>query len=819
MASPEQFSFVVGNMSCGSCAARVQKALQKLPDIEDVHVNFANNSAHVTTRHIDGALIEETLQKAGYPAETETARFEIDGMHCGSCVGRVEKSIAAVAGVTSVSVNLATSQAFVQFLKGATSPKKIGLAVSSSGYQATQISDTAAPKSNADKREDDVSDLRNHTSIAALFTVPLFLIEMGGHILPAFHHWIASTIGTQKSWMLQFVLCTLVLMWPGRDFYRSGIPALLHGRPDMNSLVALGTLAAWGFSTLSVFAPSILPIGAAAVYFEAAAVIVTLILLGRLLEARAKGQTGAAIERLMGLRAQSATVQRGQEWINIPIEDVQTGDLVLVKAGQVCAADGNVEVGESYIDESMVTGEPIPVFKKIGDTVTGGTINGNSVLQVRATTVGSDSLLSQIIGLVQNAQGAKLPIQGLVNKITLWIVPAVLVLALITVCLWIIFGPSPTIGNALVAGVAVLIIACPCAMGLATPTSIMVGTGRAADSGVLFRQSDALQRLQSVKLVAFDKTGTLTQGAPSVTDFEYTGPSDRAQIMNILAALEEQSDHPLAKAIVDFCLDGPESPLKVWDVRADLGAGMSGMVDGHQVYIGNKDFIAKLGKISDVFERAATDWAREGKTPVFFWAGDLGQGCLGITDPLKPSAKATISSLQNAGVSVAMITGDREETATVIAKKLGISIVQAQVLPAQKAQEIAALQKAHGPVAFVGDGINDAPALAQSDVGMAIGSGTDVAIEAADVILMSGDPESVNSAIAISKATLNNIKQNLFWAFGYNVLLIPVAAGALYPIWGVLLSPALAAGAMALSSVFVVTNALRLRKMPLTSSA
>jgi heavy metal translocating P-type ATPase len=677
------------------------------------------------------------------------------------------------------------------------------------GYPA-QIA-ASSDEDRGTRKDREAAALARMTWIAAVLTVPVFVAEMGGHIVPALHALIASTIGMQTSWVLQFLLTTLVLAWPGQGFFRKGYPALLRATPDMNSLVALGTTAAYGFSIVSTFAPALLPPGTAAVYYEASAVIVVLILLGRTLEARAKGRTGAAIRRLVGLAPKSARVERDGDVLELPLDQIITADLVHTRPGERIAVDGVVVSGQSYVDESMITGEPAPVAKAAGALVTGGTVNGTGALVLRATHVGADTVLSQIIRMVEQAQSAKLPIQGLVDRITLWFVPAVMALAAVTVALWLAFGPSPALAHALVAGVAVLIIACPCAMGLATPTSIMVGTGRAAELGVLFRKGDALQGLQSVKVVALDKTGTLTAGRPELTDLEVMDGYTEAEVLTLLAAAEAQSEHPVASAILRAAQQRNLTVPQVSDFESIPGFGVSAKM-GRQALLAGADRLMRREGVGLPDKDPALAMAQRGRTPLYLAVDGRLAAVVGVADPVKPTTPAAIAALQALGLRVVMITGDNQATANKIAAELGIAHVVAEVLPAGKVVAIKALA-VHGPVAFVGDGINDAPALAAADVGIAIGTGTDVAIEVADVVLMSGDLGAVVNAFAISRATMRNIRQNLFWAFGYNVVLIPVAAGALYPFGGPLLSPALAAGAMAISSVFVLTNALRLRRV------
>jgi len=598
---------------------------------------------------------------------------------------------------------------------------------------------------------------------------------------------------------------------PGRMFFAKGFPALMRRAPDMNSLVAIGAGAAWAYSSLATFRPQWLPDGTVAVYFEAAAVIVTLILLGRWLEARAKGRTGAAIKRLVGLRPDTARVERDGDVLDLPVDDIQRGDRVHLRAGDRVPVDGVVREGSSFVDESMVTGEPVAVEKTEGTELVAGTVNGNGALVMRATAVGADTMLSRIIEMVEEAQGSRLPVQDLVNRITAWFVPAVMGVALMTIALWLVFGPEPALPFALVSGVSVLIIACPCAMGLATPMSIMVGTGRAADLGVLFRRGDALQSLQSVDVVAFDKTGTLTEGKPRVTDIDCK--EGEGAFLSTVAAVEAASDHPLAGAIVaEAKARGLDLP-RASDVQAVPGHGLSGIVNGRSVAIGNARMMKEAGVDAAGLTTRADALADQGRTVVMVAIDGLPAGVLGLADTLKSTAKATVAALHARGVQTALVSGDSEPAARAIAAELGIDHVVAGVLPDGKVDAVRALQEGGRKLAFVGDGINDAPALAAADIGIAMGSGTDVAVESADVVLVSGNPGGVAEAVEISRRTLRNIWQNLGWAFGYNVALIPVAAGLLYIFGGPLLSPQLAAGAMALSSVLVVTNALRLRRV------
>ncbi|SEN28172.1 Cu+-exporting ATPase [Pseudorhodobacter antarcticus] len=584
-----------------------------------------------------------------------------------------------------------------------------------------------------------------------------------------------------------------------------------HKAPDMNALVMIGTAAAYSFSLIATFLPHLLPAPAHAVYFEAAAVIVTLILMGRWMEARAKGRTWAAIARLIGLSPKTARVERDGEILDLPLAEVVVGDILHLRPGEKIAVDGTVTDGQSYVDESMLTVEAAAIAKNTGDTTTGGTVNGTGALTYRAMRVGGDMMLAQIIRMVEQAQGARLPVQDLVNRITGWFIPAVLAAAALTVAVWVIFGPAPALTHALVAGVAVLIIAYPRAMGFAVPVSIMVGTGRAADLGVLFRRGDALQSLQSVDIIAFDKTGTLTVGRPEMTDFILAQGFDGNTVLARIAAVEAKSEHPIATAITRAATDRGLDLPPAFDFTSHTGLGIAAQVAGQRILIGSARFMTSEGVDPAPLGKAAETLANDGKPPIFAALNGQIAAVIGVADPIKPGTVEAIAQLRAMGLRLVMISGDNKATAHIIAATLSITEVVAEVLPAGKVAALDALRATGESLAFVGDGINDAPALAAADVGVAIGTGTDVAIEAADVVLMSGDLRGVVGALAISRATMRNIKQNLFWAFGYNAALIPVAAGALYPIWGLQLSPMLAAGAMALSSVFVLTNALRLR--------
>jgi Cu+-exporting ATPase len=804
-------SFPIEGMTCASCVRRVEKAIAAVPGVESASVNLATERADVRLAEpVSPEAVVEAIRSAGYEVAAQTVEIGVEGMTCASCVSRVEKAISTVPGVVSAAVNLATERATVKILAG-TPLSAIEAAIRRAGYEPHRREGAVAEDAQQAARTAEYGRLKRDFWIAAIFTLPLFVLEMGAHFVPGVGHWLHG-IDRQSLHLFYFVLASIVQFGPGLRFYAKGIPALLRLSPDMNSLVVLGSTAAWAYSVVVTFLPGIMPEGTANVYFEASAVIVTLILLGRLLEAKAKGRTSAAISKLVGLQPRTARVERGGEALEVPIEQVLAGDIVLVRPGERLAVDGVVIAGSSFVDESMITGEPVPVSKGEGAEVVGGTINKTGSFTYRATKVGGDTLLAQIIRMVEQAQGAKLPIQALVDRITSWFVPAVMAAAALTFLVWFLFGPEPAFTFGLVNAVAVLIIACPCAMGLATPTSIMVGTGRAAELGVLFRKGEALQSLRNASVIALDKTGTLTAGHPELTDLDVSPGVDPGQALALIAAVESASEHPIATAIVTAARARGLAVFPVSGFEAVPGFGARGRVEDHEVAVGADRYMRKLGLDVSPFGDTAERLGQQGKTPLYAAIDGKLAAIIAVADPVKPSTPAAIAALHAMGLRVAMITGDNRRTAEAIAKGLGIDEVVAEVLPEGKVETIRRLKQGGRKVAFVGDGINDAPALAEADVGIAIGTGTDIAIESADVVLMSGDLAGVPTAIGLSQATIRNIKENLFWAFAYNVLLIPVAAGVLYPASGILLSPMIAAGAMALSSVFVVGNALRLRR-------
>jgi P-type Cu+ transporter len=805
----------VAGMTCASCSTRVERTLGRLEGVAEANVNLATEQATVVfdPAKLTPLGVLDAIRDAGYEPVVAETELSVTGMTCAACSARVERALSKVDGVLSASVNLATERATLRYLPDVAPVSRLTDAIRDAGYDVLEQAERQS-RSDAERerREAERRELWTAVLIAGALTVPIFALDMGAMLIPPVGDWLHALIPMQTMAYLLFVLATGVMFGPGLRFFQKGWPALRRAAPDMNSLVMIGTSAAYGYSLVATFTPGCCQPGTVFVYYEAAAVIVTLILLGRYFEAAAKGRTGEAIRALMRLQPRTARVERDGVELEVDVDAVRRGDVVAVRPGERVPVDGVVVAGESYVDESMISGEPIPVAKRAGDPITGGTINTNGSLRFEARAVGADTVLAQIIAMVEAAQGAKLPIQALVDRVVRVFVPVVLAIATLTLVTWLIFGPEPALTFALVNTVAVLIIACPCAMGLATPTSIMVGTGKAAEMGVLFRNGVALQGVGQADVVALDKTGTLTKGRPEVTDVVTADGFDEATLLTLVGAVEADSEHPIAGAMVAAARsNGGELP-RVEGFEATPGFGVAGRVEGRTVQVGAGRYLQRLGIDPGPLGGAVQRLSDEGKTAVYVAIDGRAAGVIAVADALKPSSAEAVAALHALGKRVAMITGDDARTARAIAKQLGIDEVLAEVLPDGKAEAVRGLQAAGRKVAFVGDGINDAPALAQADVGLAIGTGTDVAIESADVVLMSGDLRNVPNAIALSRATLRNIRQNLFWAFAYNTLLIPVAAGVLYPAFGLLLSPIFAAAAMGLSSVFVVTNALRLRR-------
>ncbi|HOU29136.1 MAG TPA: heavy metal translocating P-type ATPase [Thermoleophilia bacterium] len=806
----------VTGMTCASCVARTERALGKVAGVDKVAVNLATERATVTfdPHAVLTGDIVAAVEDAGYGVVTAQETLPILGMTCASCVSRVEKALRTPPGVLRAEVNLATEKATVTYLPGQATRQDLVDAVRGAGYDVVEPAPGAgeAAVAAAADAEEAARAAAYHTlklKVAVGFALSIFIFL--GTMQP---HWFPFLPAWMHNGYLLWGLASIVQFWVGRQFYTTAWAALKHGTTTMNTLVALGSSAAYLYSVLGLLFPAFFEhqgLGEP-MYFDSSAFIITLILTGRLLEARAKGQTGAAIKALIGLQPRTARVVRDGVETDVPVAEVLVGDRLVVRPGEKVPVDGVVEEGSSPVDESMLTGEPIPVGKHPGDEVIGATLNTTGSFTLRATKVGSETALAQIVRLVQQAQGTKPPIARLADVIAAWFVPAVIAIATVTLVVWLVWGPQPALNYALLNFVAVLVIACPCALGLATPTAIMVGTGKGAENGVLIRDGAALETAHKLDVVVLDKTGTLTEGKPRVTDvvpFDDAGgaapPLDEDGLLRLVAGAERGSEHPLAAAILaEADARGVATP-RATAFEAIAGHGIRAVVDGHTVVAGNERLAGDAG------ERAAL-LAGQGKTVVSVLVDDVPAGAIAVADTLKPSSAAAVGRLRQLGLDVVMLTGDQEATARAIAAEAGIDHVIAGVLPQQKAAEVAALQRDGSRVAMVGDGINDAPALAQADVGMAIGTGTDVAMEASDVTLVSGDLGGVTTAVQLSRATIRTVKQNLFWAFAYNVALIPLAAGAFYPAFGILLSPIWAAAAMGLSSVTVVSNSLRLRR-------
>ncbi len=804
----------VRGMTCASCVARVERGLKKVDGVQDTAVNLATERATITydPQKTSPPALLDALRGTGYEPEVVETQLGVQGMTCASCVARVERQLGKVDGVLEASVNLATERATVTYLPASASIGQLRAAIRDAGYEVREAEDTAGTHdAQQEARAAEVRHLRRAVQFSAAFAVPLLLLAMLPMLVPSLEDALMRALPAGALNWVMLALAVPVQFGPGRRFYRSGWASLRHRAPDMNALVMLGTSAAFLYSLAATVAPRVFPAGTAHVYYEASAVVITLILLGKLFEAVAKGRSSEAMKALLSLQAKTARIVRDGQELEVSTDDVRVGDVVSVRPGEKIPVDGEVVGGSSFVDEGMITGESIPVAKRVGAAVVGGTINQTGALQFRVSRVGADTALAQIIKLVETAQGSKPPIQGLADRVVSGFVPVVLGLAALTFVLWLAFGGPQALSYALVNTVAVLIIACPCAMGLATPVSIMVGSGKAAELGVLFRNGAALEGLQAVQVVALDKTGTLTKGQPELTDFSTLPGFDRAEVLALIAAAERPSEHPVGRAIVDAATREGLTLPAAQHFEAHPGLGLSAVVGGRRVQVGADRFMRSLGLDVTALAPQAAPLADLGHTPLYAAVDGALAALIAVADPIKDGSRAAVQALHGQGLRVAMITGDHARTAQAVARQLGIDTVLAEVLPGGKRDAVRALQAEGRRVAFVGDGINDAPALAEADVGLAIGTGTDVAVETADVILMSGDLRGVPNAVALSRATLRNIRLNLFWAFAYNIVLIPVAAGALFPALGWLLSPVLAAAAMGFSSVFVLTNALRLR--------
>lgn len=804
-------SFKIEGMTCSACANRVERAISKLEGVEKANVNFATETLTVdfNKENLNSQKIEEAVVKAGYGVKknVKTYNFKIEGMTCSACANRVERVTRKLDGVENATVNFATEKLTIKVNEDEISYGDIKAAVDKAGYKL--IKEEVKDKEKQGEEKSEASKLLTRFISSLIFTVPLLIITMGhmvGMHLPS----IIDPMANPLNFALIQLILTLPVMIAGYKFYKVGLKNLVKLSPNMDSLISIGTLAAFIYGIFAIY--KIMQGDheyAMHLYFESAAVILTLITLGKYLEAVSKGKTSQAIKALMGLAPKTATIIRDNKEIVVPVEEVIVGDIVLVKPGEKLPVDGEVIEGNTSIDESMLTGESIPVEKSMGSSVIGASINKTGFIKYKATRVGRDTALAQIVKLVEDAQGSKAPIAKLADVISAYFVPVVIGLAIIASVGWLIAGETPIFS--LTIFIAVLVIACPCALGLATPTAIMVGTGKGAENGVLIKGGEPLETTYKLKTIVFDKTGTITEGKPKVTDIISNGESEE-EILILAASAEKGSEHPLGEAIVK---DAEEKGLSLKEIdkfNAIPGHGIEVEIDKKSILLGNKKLMMEKNINISSLDETSDRLASEGKTPMYIAIDGNAAGIIAVADTVKASSKNAIESLHKMGIKVAMITGDNKRTADAIAKQVGIDIVLSEVLPEDKANEVKKLQVDGNRVGMVGDGINDAPALAQADIGIAIGSGTDVAIESADIVLMRSDLMDVISAIKLSKATIKNIKENLFWAFGYNVLGIPVAMGVLHIFGGPLLNPMIAAGAMSLSSVSVLLNALRLRR-------
>ncbi|URN83200.1 heavy metal translocating P-type ATPase [Acetobacterium wieringae] len=811
-------SIKITGMTCAACAARVEKVVSKMAGITSASVNFATESLSV--EYDEGVAsrqkINEVIEKAGYgTVEISTiseVTIPIGGMTCASCSARVEKVLGKLEGITSATVNLATEKATVHYDTQQIKLSTIRQAIEKAGYQALEIEKKTAIDEDKLRKEKEIRTLKTKLIVSATFGIPLLYLAMGAMIW-----WLRLPIPSflePMQYPLTYAIVQIILVIPiiiaGHRFYSVGFKAIIQRSPNMDSLIAMGTSAAILYSLYSVYQISIGNFGAVEdLYFETAGVIITLILLGKYLEAVSKGKTSEAIKKLMGLAPKTAVVIRDGVEIETPIDEVEIDDVILVKPGGKIPVDGIVIEGNTAIDESMLTGESMPIDKKSGDAVYAASINKNGVIKFRATKIGGDTALAQIIKLVEDAQGSKAPIAQLADIVSSYFVPIVFVIAVLAFAGWYFTGH--TFVFAMTIFISILVIACPCALGLATPTAIMVGTGKGAEYGILIKGGEALETTHLIDTIVFDKTGTITEGKPEVTDIVTANGIERDWLLQIAASAEKGSEHPLGEAIVRGAQKENLETLKIDTFKAIPGYGIEVEVDGSRLLLGNRKMMDENSISLITLEEESDRLAEEGKTPMYIAMDGTLSGIIAVADVVKASSKAAIAKLHEMGIEVAMITGDNKKTAEAIAKQVGIDRVLAEVLPQDKSNEVKKLQAEGRKVAMVGDGINDAPALAQADIGIAIGSGTDVAMESADIVLMRSDLMDVPTAIKLSKSTIRNIKQNLVWAFGYNVAGIPIAAGLLYLFGGPLLNPIFAAAAMSLSSVSVLTNALRLK--------
>lgn len=804
----QRIEMAVEGMSCAHCAMRVEKALKAVPGVVNAAVNFALHNANVSydSQQVSLENLFDAVKNAGYSVAAQKTQLDLDGLECASCVFRVEQALKKTPGVLSANVNLATQTAQLEYLPNQIQGLDMVRVVEGIGYKARMHQEEAAEDWEQTGRERHYQEQKRKLIFSAILS-SIVLSSMFYKVIPGLNQ-----IPQQPLWIFLFLATTPVLVYAGAQFFVRAYKALLHFSADMNTLIAVGTSAAYVYSVVATFFPHFLPENMRFVYYDSTAVIITLILFGRLLEARAKGRTSEAIKKLVQLQPKTARVFRDDTEIEIPIEQVVVGEVIIVRPGEKIPVDGQVFEGITTVDESMITGESLPVQRSEGDALIGGTMNKSGSVRFRTTKIGKETALAQIIQLVRQAQGSKAPIQRMADFIAGIFVPVVILIAIVAFTVWMIFGPEPKLTFALLSFITVLIIACPCALGLATPTSIMVGTGKGAENGVLIKNGEALERAQRINTIVLDKTGTITEGKPKVTDIFPVNGLDENSLLQLAATVEYGSEHPLGEAIRDAAKEKNLEIMKSTDFESFTGLGIQAKIENQIVLLGNSRLMQQRYVQMDENLPSLAEVAAEGKTPMFIAREKKLLGVIAVADTVKPDSKLAITKLRKMGIEVIMMTGDRQETAQAIAQEVGVSSVIAEVRPEDKASEIKRLQQSGKFVAMVGDGINDAPALAQADVGIAIGTGTDIAMEASDITLVKGSLKSVITAIQLSKATLRNIKQNLFGSFVYNSLGIPVAAGVFYPLFGVLLNPMIAAAAMAASSVTVVSNALRLKQ-------
>lgn len=808
--------FNIEGMSCASCASAVEKATSKLSGVSKASVNLATEK--LTIEFDKSKTTEKDIQKAvedaGFKAivNVQHKTFAIDGMSCASCAQAVEKAVNKLSGIANANVNLATEKLFVEYDPTTLNISDIIKSVTEAGFTATEeIDSTSTVDKDREKKQKHIKEMWNRFWLSAVFAIPLLYVAMGHMIGLPIPSIIDPMMHSSNFALLQLAL-TIPIIYLGRSFFIVGFKSLFKGHPNMDSLVALGTSAAVVYSLYG----TIMVVNgnhhfSMELYYESAGVILTLITLGKYFEAVSKGKTSEAIKKLMGLAPKNAMVIRNNEEVEIPVDAVIVDDIIVVRPGEKIPVDGVITEGSTSIDESMLTGESIPVEKKIGDSVIGASINKNGSFKFRATKIGKDTTLSQIIKLVEDAQGSKAPIAKMADKISGVFVPIVIVLAILSGLAWFFIGGESWI-FALTITISVLVIACPCALGLATPTAIMVGTGKGAENGVLIKSGDALETTHKIKTIVFDKTGTITEGKPKVTDIVTSQSISQDELLRLAASAEKGSEHPLGEAIVNGAVEKNLNLSKTDSFEAIPGHGIEVSIEGSTLLLGNRKLMddrnISLGELSPVSDNLA----EQGKTPMYIAKDGQIAGIIAVADTIKQSSAMAIKKLHKMGIEVAMITGDNKRTADAIAKQVGIDRVLSEVLPEDKASEVKKLQAEGKKVAMVGDGINDAPALAQADIGIAIGSGTDVAMESADIVLMRSDLMDVPTAVELSKSTIKNIKENLFWAFAYNTLGIPVAMGVLHLFGGPLLNPMIAGAAMSFSSVSVLLNALRLKR-------